>query len=131
MPLNFREDKTVKILLWIWCFPQMLAGLIVKKLSGAVQHKDGHYLYRWTQGSVSLGEYIFLCPYHWENEWNLKHEQGHQKQSRMLGWFYLLVIGIPSIIWAGCFKKYRKKHNVDYYSFYTEKWANKLMNIDD
>lgn len=120
---------TRKILLWIWCFPQMLGGFIVKKLSKATRCGD-FYTYTWTQGSVTLGEYIFLCPNHWEDEYVLKHEQGHQKQSRMLGWFYLLVIGIPSIIWAGCFKRYRKKHNVDYYSFYTERWANKLMNID-
>lgn len=116
--------------IWIWCFPQMLVGLLVKWFSGAVQHKDGHYLYYAPFGSVSLGEYIFLSPMHWDDKTVLRHEMGHTKQSRMLGWLYLLVIGLPSAIWAGCFKGYRKKHNIDYHAFYTERWADKLMGIE-
>lgn len=119
-----------KVFLWIWCFPQMLAGLLVKTFTKA-KKVDDHYEYSIKCGSLSLGEYRFLCPGHYGNNMIIKHEYGHTVQSRYLGWFYLFVIAIPSIIWAGCFEKFRKKHNVSYYSFYTEKWANKLGGVMD
>ena len=56
------------------------------------------------------------------------HECGHVKQSRILGPLYLFVIGIPSIIHAALPCKKCKETN--YYHFYTEKWANKLMGIE-
>lgn len=116
------------IFLWIWCFPQMLVGLIVKLVTGA-EKKDDHYVYD-GPGSVSLGEYIFLYPRHWDDETVLRHERGHRTQSRILGWLYLFVIGLPSVIWNTCFRGYRYKHKVDYYSFYTEKWADKLGGVE-
>lgn len=116
------------VLTWIWCFPQMLAGLILKLITGA--KKDGdYYRYMLQSGSVSLGTYVFLCPSHWGNETVLKHEKGHTKQSYILGWLYLLVIGLPSIVWCLCFNKYRQKYGISYYSFYTEKWADKLAGV--
>lgn len=118
-----------KVILWLWCFPQMIAGLLVKLLTRA--NKDGdHYEYNLMGGSVSLGEYIFLCPSHWGDERMVKHEQGHSVQSRYLGWLYVPIILIPSMIWAGCFGWYRKKYNVSYYSFYTERWADKISGIN-
>ena len=58
----------------------------------------------------------------------LKHEYGHAMQSAILGPFYLLVIGLPSSIWCNSrvVFKWRLAHNVDYYDFPTEKWANIL-----
>lgn len=117
-----------KILLWLWCLPQNLVGLIVKHVTKA-EHKGNHYRFSIECGSISLGEYIFLCPYHWRDITVLKHENGHRIQSRMLGWLYLPLIGLPSLIWAGCFEWYRKKYNVSYYSFYTEAWADRLAGI--
>lgn len=117
-----------KILLWIWCFPQMLAGFIVKKVTKAKPYED-HYWFNSKHGSVSLGEYIFLCPGHYGNRKVLKHEKGHTKQSRILGWLYIPVILIPSLIHAWHFgRKYGKVDN-RYYKFYTEKWADKLGGI--
>lgn len=117
-----------KLLIWIWCFPQMLIGFV---LSLCVKDNRGDH-YRWSinRGSISLGKYIFLCPMHWDDPIALRHEQGHSKQSLYLGWLYVLVIGIPSLIWAGCFEWYRKKYNVSYYAFYTECWADKLSGIN-
>lgn len=118
-----------KLLLWIWCFPQMFIGFLVKCFTKA-KKVDNHYEYNIPFGSVSLGEYIFLCPSHHGDEEVLKHEYGHTIQSKCLGWLYVFVILIPSMIWAGCFKDYRKKHNVSYYSFYTERWADKLGGVN-
>lgn len=116
------------ILLWLWCFPQNLAGILVMLFTRARKVGD-HYEYNIERGSVSLGEFIFLCPSHWGDKETLAHEKGHREQSRRLGWLYLIIIGIPSLIWCGCFEWYRKKHNVSYYKFYTEKWANKLGGV--
>ncbi len=114
---------------WIWCFPQQLVGFLVKKFTKARKQVD-HYEFSVKCGSISLGTYVFLCPAHWGSEDTLRHERGHTKQSYMLGWLYVPIILIPSMIWAGCFNWYRKKYNVSYYSFYTEKWANKIAGID-
>lgn len=115
-------------LLWIWCFPQNLLGLLVKTFTKA-KKVGNHHRYKFEGGSVSLGEYVFLAPCHWNDERVLKHEMGHREQSKILGWLYLPVIGIPSLIWCSCFQQYRIKHNISYYEFYTEKWADKLGGV--
>ena len=78
--------------------------------------------------NLSLGDYIFID--YMSPEIIIKHEYGHSKQSTILGPLYLIVIGIPSLL-----------HNIlhylcnkvgikwNYYSFYTEHWANKLAGI--
>lgn len=123
-------SKTKRAMLWIWCFPQQLLGLLVRMFTRARDTGEGYYVWGITSGSISLGTFIFLCPAHEGDEKALKHEQGHTRQSFMLGWLYLFIIGIPSIIWAGCFKGYRKKNNISYYSFYTERWADKLGGVE-
>ena len=122
--------KTVlkQIFTWIWCFPQMLLGLIIKLVTKAQRYGE-HYVYNQC-GSMSLGTYIFLAHSQADDEEVVRHEQGHTKQSYILGPLYLFVIGLPSLIWANCFWKYRRKHNISYYAFYTESWANKLSGIE-
>ena len=117
-----------KFQLWTWCFPQMLLGFLVKVFTRA-RKVDDHYEWNIKVGSLSLGEYIFLCPGHYGNEDTIKHEFGHTLQSRRLGWLYLIAIALPSITWAGCFGWYRKKYGKSYYSFYTEKWADELGGV--
>lgn len=122
--------RTLKtVLIWIWCFPQMLLGFLVRLFTKA-EKQNTHYNYKVPGGSVSLGTYIFLSEGSWDDETMLKHEQGHTKQSFILGWLYLLVIGLPSIIWNSCFEGYRQRKGVSYYSFFTERWADKLSGID-
>lgn len=126
-----------------WELPQNILGAIVKKAFKTCF--DGRYLdakvYTWNQnGGMSLGKYIFVpfttgtkvvngllesdpTPYQLNF---IKHEYGHTLQSKYLGWFYLLVIGLPSFIWANCFEKYRIRTKTSYDDFYTERWANKL-----
>ncbi|WP_237558582.1 hypothetical protein, partial [Cellulomonas carbonis] len=56
------------------------------------------------------------------------HERGHVKQSIYLGWLYLPVIGVPSIIWAGL-RRLGLFAGRSYYSFYTESWADRLGGV--
>ena len=122
----------MKTLKFIWQFPQNLIGYIISKVT--MNTHMFRYLnaevYVWLRkDGISLGKYIFV-PIGCFDEDFIKHEYGHTIQSKYLGWFYLLVIGIPSLIWAGCCKAYRKKYNVSYYDFYTEKWADKLGGVE-
>lgn len=123
---------------WIWQLPQNLLGLLYKvftksevsyqipiNLGSCYTFYDNKY-----KGSVSLGNYIFLSNYAQSDSFTRNHEVGHHKQSLLLGPLYLLIIGIPSIIWAILYNMFpciNSKYN--YYDFYTEKWANNLICI--
>lgn len=124
------------ILLFLWQLPQNLLGILWLNVNLVFYYGIKHIKTideSWNEvcvyeipthfGSVSLGKYIIVS----ENasETTIKHEYGHSKQSQYLGWLYLPIIGLPSIIWA-CIYQYTKK---DYYWFYCEKWADKLGNI--
>lgn len=124
---------------YLWELPQNLLGLVVKKVSKAtyyVTYKDAT-VYSWNLfGAISLGRYIFLpfkdvSPERVLVQHYIKHEYGHSIQSKYLGWLYLIVIGLPSFIWANCFNRYRQKSGKTYYDFYTEKWANKLGGVEE
>lgn len=136
-------NKLKSSLLWLWQLPQNLCGIIYRSISKdnricVIENDDSRsvgakvYLQK-TKGGVSLGKYIFINQDYTDKEIVIKHECGHVKQSKILGPLYLLVIGIPSILHAwlnnhiGCCWK-NGKYN--YYHFYTEKWANKLMGIE-
>lgn len=116
-----------QILLWLWCFPQMVVGFAVKLITKA-EKKGNHYRYNCKLGSVCIGEYIFLYPYDWHDITTLRHESGHRVQSRILGWLYIPAILIPSMIHNLHFRKSGKEERL-YYNFYTEKWADKLSGI--
>lgn len=79
-------------------------------------------------GGVALGMFIFICEGCKGTSLDddpINHEYGHTIQSMILGPLWFLIIGLPSGIWYNM-DKYREKHGVDYYSLYTESWANKL-----
>ena len=119
------------LLTFLWCLPQNLLGLLVMlftKSKDPIEIYNGPLVIRWKYKSgVSLGQFIFVSENASEN--TIKHEYGHYKQSLLLGWLYLFVVGLPSIIWAGCFKEYRKKNGVSYYEFFTERSADKLGGV--
>ena len=136
-------NKLKSSLLWLWQLPQNLCGIIYRSISednriSVVGTYDSRsvgakvYLQR-AKGGVTLGKYIFINQDYIDEEIVIKHECGHVKQSKILGPLYLLVIGIPSILHAwlnnyiGCCWK---NGEYNYYHFYTEKWANKLMGIE-
>lgn len=130
--------KLKNFIMSIWQLPQNIAGFIVKKACKAKPistYKDAT-VHTWKlSGGMSLGKYIFvpftkINPASNTQKKYIKHEYGHTKQSKILGWLYLLIIGLPSLIWANCFEKYREKTGKSYYSFYTEKWADKLGEVE-
>lgn len=119
------------IIKYIWQFPQMLAAWIwylVRKKS-ILYNSVGNFYTVYVganRGGVTLGDKIFISKcYHGEYlNMIIAHESGHVKQSLYLGPLYLIVIGIPSILWAWSHRWIAPKKS--YYDFYTEAWANKL-----
>jgi hypothetical protein len=119
------------ILLTLWQLPQILIGWVLLLFYRPSSHKDYWagvrvYLSPKMRGGISLGSVVILG----ENpsDKTLVHELGHCIQSRRLGWLYLIVIGLPSILWAATHKWLAP--NKSYYWFYTEKWADKIAGID-
>jgi len=113
-------------------FPQNLIGFVGTLIfrGERYQYKDAtitHVKGSW--GAVTLGKYIFADDAYFRDEQTIQHEYGHRLQSRKLSVLYLLVVGLPSLIWAGCFEKWRRKRGVSYYWFYTERWADKLGGV--
>lgn len=74
---------------------------------------------------VSLGDYIFLDRDRSISLNDVRHEYGHQLQSRKLGPLYLLLIGLPSII-GNLLHRYFK---FNYYKQPWEKSADKLGDV--
>lgn len=117
------------ILLYLWQLPQNLLGLLLLLvLKGETRHRLGSirfYFLDTFPGGITLGEYIIVGT---RQELTVRHEYGHVLQSRMLGWLYLPVIGLPSLLWAvlgGMICPFR-----DYYWFYTEAWADRLGGVE-
>lgn len=129
--------KLIKILLFIWQLPQILLGYIIvlftkHNLREVEKIKDITYYYvDGFPGGISLGTIVILNGYylHIANPNIVKHEYGHTVQSKILGWFYLLIIGLPSITWAWLYGNIIKITHNGYYRFYTEKWADKLGKV--
>ena len=119
---------------WLWQFPQNMLALCIEGVLCQAAHRegkaDGNIIIMNTvlPSAMSLGDYLFVSPM--SSLKSIQHECGHSKQSDILGPLYLIVIGIPSLL-----------HNIvhylcnkigikwNYYSFYTESWANKLVGI--
>ena len=113
--------------LYLWQLPQNILGLIfLLCLRGkkCELYNITFYYVRNFRGGISLGRYIFINNI---DKDIIRHEYGHCKQSQLLGWLYLLVIGLPSIIHAGLHDC--EKEGKIYYHFWTERWADELMNI--
>lgn len=122
------KDILIQILLIIWQLPQVLVGVVMLPFLGKlrlIRYENYCWIFEGENmsGGISLGCFIFLSKYSAKKEETIRHELGHVKQSHMLGWLYLFIIGIPSIVWA------MTNGNKCYYSFYTEKGANKLSDL--
>lgn len=126
-----------ELFLYIWQLPQNIIGLIIIIFGGA-KYKNGYWIiYSRNEKlffGVSLGDYIIFCDKLEPIEIDLKHEQGHQKQSLCLGWLYLFVIGLPSFF-GNIYDRIFHKDWDDiqrYYWYYNqpwEKWADENSEI--
>lgn len=108
------------IIKFIWEFPSNIVALLLMfflgidsmqfvKQRGIIISKMSY------QGGLTLGNFVFVenfaAPL-------VKHEFGHIRQGWALGPLYLLVIGLPSLIWCLIYKSTGKP----YEWFYTEHW---------
>ena len=120
---------------WTWGLPQNLVGAafyLWYRAKGCRHFRyQGAKVVVWPKktGSMSMGSFLFMHP-----TWDpkdldlLAHEYGHTIQSLFFGPFYLLTVGVPSILWAGLprFKQMRREGRRSYYSVYPEKQATSL-----
>lgn len=117
-------------LLYLWQLPQHLIALLLRLIyKGNDSEYNGCIVRRsvYLRGGISLGKYIIVNQ--WFKEIDIKHEYGHSVQSRYLGWLYLLVVGLPSLLWAMMYGRAIRLSYNGYYKFYTEKWADKLGGV--
>ena len=101
---------------WTWGLLQSLAGALLYFKYKSRPHFNfyGSCVTVWPKdSSMSLGKFVFLtespfsyhpylkCKYTYDemSERILVHEYGHTIQSLILGPLYLIVIGIPSLLW--------------------------------
>lgn len=122
--------KVKNILLYIWCLPQNLLGLLfLLFIKGEKKHtlNNINFYYCWGfPGGISLGQYIILG---YKDTESVKHEFGHCIQSKKWGWLYLPIVGLCSIIWAGLYGWLIKPTKNGYYKFWTERNADKLGGV--
>ena len=116
-----------------WGLPQTLAGFFVFLLNIRSTHyvRRGAVVTEWRLSSgLSLGLFVFVGAGldRRQKSRTLAHEYGHTIQSQILGPFYLLAVGLPSVIWAGlpCFVRLRGERGIPYSRLYCESWADRL-----
>lgn len=127
------KDKPLilNILLGIWQLPQILVGLVMLALfRNKTSYTNPHnHITVWNinchrafgTACFSTGPFIITCDDYVDDE-ILRHESGHSLSSIRTGWFYHIIISIPSLY----FFWYRRVKNKDmnwYYSCWTENAA--------
>ena len=121
----------IYILLLLWQLPQYLVALVMwpflgKKTKVAERHFNACFVGEKMSGGISLGPIAYVSKRLVKYSADVCHElDGHTVQSKILGPFYLLIRGLPSIIHAWLYD-YKK---TCYYDFYTERWANKAAKL--
>ena len=138
-----QKSHTFDVLFWLvqllWGFPQTLAGFCLYRRYKDCPH--GHFretlVTKWPLAeSLSLGPFLFVSDKIVDKSFRnyiLLHEYGNSRQSLLLGPLYLLIIGVPSIFWCRvpfCGRSWRNGGR-SYYSFYTERLANRLSGVED
>ena len=118
---------------WTWGLPQTLIGAALFLANRKNEHFDynGARATVWDKDAgVSLGKYIFVPRGKGgrADDFLLDHEYGHTLQSLILGPFYLIFVGAPSLLWNRLphFKRKRKRTGKSYYSAPFESSANRL-----
>lgn len=116
--------------MYVWQLPQNLCGEVYSLFhKGAlIKEYEDSLVYRSEKmyGGVSLGRHIFVNKF--AGMKCVKHEYGHCVQSKRWGWLYLPIWGLPSAVW--CYLKNKGYFKgKSYYSFYTERNADKLGGV--
>ena len=125
-----------------WEAPQTVLGAVMlaaeagrRRIVG-FEMEDGRLVVESKGTGISLGHIVFWSRE--SNRWhdldctNRAHELGHTKQSRMLGWLYLPVIGLPSVsraVYALLYRELTGRQWTRYYDGYPEKWADRLGGV--
>lgn len=129
-----------KVLLWLWQLPQnIIGGICSIKAERYLYYcmKDGNlvtvYFKKWFRSGVSLGDTIIIDSMYYDIIDSalykcIEHEYGHQRQSKILGPLYLILIGIPSLFGNIVFRLF-KIDSRHYYKLPWEAWADKLGGV--
>lgn len=117
--------------LFIWQLPQNILALLMllyfyifRINTEYIMTKHCSFIIK-TKGipaSVSLGSFVLIKWNRIDRKEVIQHELGHVWYSHLFGPLYLIIIGLPSLLWNISMKKLGYNN---YYIFYTEKWANK------
>lgn len=114
-----------------WGLPQSIGGflLYLRYIKAPHYSYKGSIVTNWPKkGGISLGMFTFVEDRKGRQEYVSKHEYGHTIQSLILGPLYLIIVGVPSFIWANIpyFRNKRERKHIAYNSFIVEKLADKL-----
>jgi len=127
----------VNALLAIWILPQWITGILgwlIFRNGKLYYNEDAKILvlnvnkgHLFGNACCSSGPIIFTTPECNEN--TIKHETGHSVQSLMFGWFFHIIVSLPSVIlfWT---KRILGKDQSWYHSKYPESHADKLGHVD-
>lgn len=131
-----------KIALYVWQLPQNLLGLLLiafyrPERVHVMENGNRICFANRMRGGISLGKYSLVNTSHYRKDINeslkrdtVRHEAiGHARQSLYLGWLYLIVIGLPSIVWAMLYGRVIEPTKNGYYQFWTERRADKLAGV--
>jgi hypothetical protein len=135
------------LLRWIWQLPQHLLALLfllaLRLLSREGSARPVRYIDAWVtfipgRAGVALGQFIFVSRHAHSGRLHggdrlLRHEYGHTRQSLLLGWLYLPLVGLPSITQALYCRFAARRGNPApgrrYYQRYPEAWADRLGGV--
>lgn len=127
----------VNALLAIWILPQWITGIFVWLIfrNGKLYYNEDAKIlvlkvnkgYLFGNACCSSGPIIFITPECSEN--TIKHETGHSVQSLMFGWFFHIVVSLPSValFW---YKRLTNKDQKFYHSHWPENHADKCGHVD-
>lgn len=138
------KDLLKEIVLFLWQLPQNVLGAFIvlltraeKVFTFATGKRKWFYVTDVAVFGISLGHFIIFGvkgnEYPYKND--ILHEIGHQKQSRILGPLYLIVIGIPSFVYnrwdALMHRRWAwNRRLLWYYGHPWEAWADKLGGVE-
>ncbi|MEA3248381.1 MAG: hypothetical protein U9Q73_01620 [Nanoarchaeota archaeon] len=128
------NKKLEHFLIWIWCFPQMVIGLIyyiaLKNKITKIKIYKGIPIYCFKGKMIfglSLGKWIFIEERIF-NIQTIKHEYGHKIQNYIFGPLAIIFLDIPSTI-IFFLSKINKKIKENYHKYFPERWADKLGEV--